>query len=342
MLDNGKRLEEPESRIEMNTEKLVSVVIPTRNRPEMLMRAVRSALNQTYPNLEVVVVIDGPDEQTVKTLESEADQRVRFIALSSSVGGGEARNTGARASHGQWIALLDDDDEWLPGKISAQMEAAQALNYGNVIISTKYVERSIDETRTFPMRMPDPGESLESYLCCPRGLRSGGEVLQTSTLMVPKDLLMRVPFILGLKRGQDFMWLIQASSLGDASFCVVSETLSIFNSKGFTDEQRVSSKPNWRSFYRCVRDNRLLFTPSAYAYCIAARVLTDAIKCNEPISVKLSLLGECIRNGSGSIKCLFLFLYVWLIPPNTRSRVGESLRTITKRGALRSSEVGTA
>jgi glycosyltransferase involved in cell wall biosynthesis len=332
----------PESRIEMIKDKLVSVVIPTRNRPEMLMRAVRSALNQTYQQIEVIVVIDGPDELTVQALQGEADKRVRFVALQSSVGGGEARNTGVRASLGEWIALLDDDDEWLPEKIDAQMEAAASLDNGNVIISTKYIERSIEETRIFPIRMPDAGESLESYLCCPRGLRSGGEVLQTSTLMAPKDLLIRVPFIVGLKRGQDFMWLIQASTLGGAGFHVVPESLSIFNSKGFTDDQRVSSNPNWRSFYQCVRDNRILFTPSAYAYCIAARILTDAIKCNEPFSIKLSLLGECIRNGSGSIKCLFVFLYVWLIPPNTRSRLGEGLRSITKRTTLRSSEAGTA
>lgn len=326
----------------MEKEKLVSVVIPTRNRPEMLMRAVRSALNQTYQEIEVIVVIDGPDANTVKTLEEETDRRVKFISLEASVGGGEARNTGVRASTGEWIALLDDDDEWLPGKIRGQMDAAAALEYGNVILSTKYMERSIEETRVFPMRMPDAGESLESYLCCPRGLRSGGEVLQTSTLMAPRDLLMRVPFVPGLKRGQDFMWLIQASSLGCASFHVVPAVLSIFNSDGFTDDKRVSSKPNWRSFYDCVRENRRLFTPSAYGYCIATRILTDAVKCDTPVSIKLRLLGECMRNGSGSMKCMFLFLYVWLIPPNTRNRLGEGLRAITKRATLRSSQVGTA
>src|ERR1700758_1632604 len=97
---------------------LVSAVIPTRNRPDLVCRAVRSALAQTYPNIEVIVVIDGPDPVSFASLEVLGDPRIRIIALKESVGGSEARNTGAREAKGSYIALLDDDDEWLPEKIA--------------------------------------------------------------------------------------------------------------------------------------------------------------------------------------------------------------------------------
>src|ERR1700756_3334933 len=113
---------------------LVTAVIPTRNRPELVCRAVRSALNQTYPNLEVVVVVDGPDPATVAALEELRHPRVRISALSENVGGSEARNIGAREARGEWVALLDDDDEWLPEKLEKQIQSILSSN-GSILFS---------------------------------------------------------------------------------------------------------------------------------------------------------------------------------------------------------------
>lgn len=105
---------------------LISAVIPTRDRPELLLRATRSALAQTYKNLEVVVVIDGWSAATSKALESIVDKRLRVVTLNQSVGGGAARNEGVQHAKGDWIAFLDDDDEWLPEKLVKQ--AAEGVN----------------------------------------------------------------------------------------------------------------------------------------------------------------------------------------------------------------------
>src|SRR5271156_4184413 len=103
-------------RSDMTDTPLISVVIPTRNRPELLIRAVRSALIQTYDSIEVVVVIDGRDQASVEALSEVSDARLRFIELEQSGGGNPARNIGVSAAKGNWVALLDDDDEWLPDK----------------------------------------------------------------------------------------------------------------------------------------------------------------------------------------------------------------------------------
>lgn len=100
-------------------ERLVSVIIPTRNRPQLLATAVASALNQTYRNIEIIVVDDGSDTPLNLDL---SDDRVRIIRNEKSVGGAAARNIGLRAARGEFLGLLDDDDYYYAHKIACQLD----------------------------------------------------------------------------------------------------------------------------------------------------------------------------------------------------------------------------
>jgi glycosyltransferase involved in cell wall biosynthesis len=100
---------------------LVSVVIPTYNRAHILRTAVDSALNQTYPHIEVVVVDDGSVDDT-RDLVATMDPRVRYFKQANG-GVAAARNHGMLEARGEFIAFLDSDDEWLPWKITAQVGA---------------------------------------------------------------------------------------------------------------------------------------------------------------------------------------------------------------------------
>src|ERR1044071_7690025 len=95
----------------------VSVVIPTLRRPALVTRAVGSVLAQTIENIEVIVVVDGPDEDTRSALAAITDPRLRVIQLSTQGGAPHARNSGVAEARARWTALLDDDDEWLPRKL---------------------------------------------------------------------------------------------------------------------------------------------------------------------------------------------------------------------------------
>lgn len=102
---------------------LVSVVIPTFNRADILAKAVDSARQQTYQNLEIIVVSDGSTDQTdqvVQQLQQE-DRRIRYLSYSPGKGGNFARNHGARHAKGEIIAFLDDDDTWHEQKIDKQL-----------------------------------------------------------------------------------------------------------------------------------------------------------------------------------------------------------------------------
>src|ERR1700761_8993743 len=125
----------------MSMNRKVSAVIPTRNRPALVCRAVQSVLRQTHQDIEAVIVIDGPDAESKAALEALGDPRVRVVALAENVGGSEARNVGAREAHGEWIALLDDDDEWLPDKIEKQIALAETLRGPRIMVACKYVDR---------------------------------------------------------------------------------------------------------------------------------------------------------------------------------------------------------
>jgi len=101
----------------------VSVVIATHNRHEICARAVASALAQQPAPREVIVCDDGSRDETRErfTAWAQDEPRLRYLRRPDSAGGpGPARNLGIAAASGRWLAFLDDDDEWLAGKLAAQ------------------------------------------------------------------------------------------------------------------------------------------------------------------------------------------------------------------------------
>jgi glycosyltransferase involved in cell wall biosynthesis len=135
---------------------LVSVVTPTRFRPQLVCRAVRSALAQTFVDLEVVVVIDGRDPEARAALEAIQDPRLRVVALEQNAGGSEARNIGVREARGKWKALLDDDDEWYPAKIEKQFALAETLPGKRVVVACQYYDTQGETQLLRPRRFPKP------------------------------------------------------------------------------------------------------------------------------------------------------------------------------------------
>src|SRR5437773_12542953 len=99
---------------------LVSVVVPTRNRPRMLATCLRARLAQVDVDCEVIVVDDGSSPP----VSARTDAHVKLIRHATPQGASAARNSGIAASRGEWVAFCDDDDLWAPDKLSAQLDAA--------------------------------------------------------------------------------------------------------------------------------------------------------------------------------------------------------------------------
>lgn len=110
------------------TNPLVSVVLPTHNRADLLGYAIRSVLDQTERNIELIVVDDASTDDTLVILNQFAkiDSRIKLLRNPESLGGGGARNVGIAASAGEWVAFLDDDDAWMENKLRMQLEKLAA------------------------------------------------------------------------------------------------------------------------------------------------------------------------------------------------------------------------
>jgi glycosyltransferase involved in cell wall biosynthesis len=115
---------------------LVTVLIPTYNRAYCLGRAIDSALAQTYPHVEVVVVDDGSTDSTPDLVRTAygSDPRVRYLPKKNG-GVSSARNHGLRAARGDYVAFLDSDDVWKPWKLQAQVASLERLPAAGMIWS---------------------------------------------------------------------------------------------------------------------------------------------------------------------------------------------------------------
>jgi glycosyltransferase involved in cell wall biosynthesis len=100
----------------------VSVIVPTHDRHDLVGRAIRSVLCQTYRSWELIIVNDGSTDRTAEVLSSYGDDpRIRVMHLDPARGGAAARNVGLDLATGELIAFLDDDDVWLPTKLEKQV-----------------------------------------------------------------------------------------------------------------------------------------------------------------------------------------------------------------------------
>lgn len=258
---------------------MISVAIPTRERPELLRRALASAFAQTYRQIEVVVVVDGPDEPTEELLRGVDDPRLRWMVSRESVGGSEARNQAVRAAKGQWVAFLDDDDEWLPAKLERQL-ALLATVEGPAVASCRIITRTPRADFVGPDRAPRPTEHLSEYLFRPRRPFARGARLQTSALVVSRELALQVEWDPSVKRFQDFDWLLRVSAAG-ARIVIVPEALSVWRHLERRSSVGDRHAKDWRQALDWIDERRQLVTPRAYARWVLARTSALALASDD-------------------------------------------------------------
>lgn len=113
---------------------IISVVIPSYNRGHCLKKCLESVLNQTFQDIEVIVVDDASTDETNALIMALSDPRIRYIAHEVNRGGAAARNTGIKAAQGEFVAFLDSDDTWVPQKLEKQLALLneKGLEYGYV------------------------------------------------------------------------------------------------------------------------------------------------------------------------------------------------------------------
>lgn len=140
---------------------LVSVVVPTHNRPAFLRKTIQSILDQTYPNLEIIIVSNGMSHDNKNVVKEFKDPRLIYADQENSGGPASPRNNGIRLSNGKYIAFCDDDDLWMPDKIEKQVAVLEEnTEYG--LCYTKMLR--FDETREWSNPHEEGPATFESLL----------------------------------------------------------------------------------------------------------------------------------------------------------------------------------
>lgn len=315
---------------------IVSVIIPTLNRHKLVRTAVKSALSQTFESIEVIVVVDGPDRATVSELARIIDRRLRVIELPTNIGASGARNTGIQAARGNWIAFLDDDDQWLPLKLERQLEVAHQSTYTSPIISSRFLAHTAKGEFIWPRRLPAPSESIGDYLFIRNSLFLGETFVVTPTILVRKELLAQISFDQNLPRHEDWDWLIRVSALAGVGLEFVPEPMAIVNIVTNQNRQSLSNINNWKYSLDWIRSVRHLVTPTAYAACVTTVVSSQAA-INRDWQAFIPLLLDIFKFGKPRPIDLFLYIFMWLIPQELRQKL-RSLLTNKNIDKVQSSE----
>lgn len=296
----------------------VSVVIPTYKRPEALIRAVRSALNQTFNDLEVIVVAEQDDPASVTAVASLGDARVRHVVNAERGGPGRARDAGLATSAGHWIAFLDDDDTWLPTKLEKQIAAAR--DDSNVILMTLSTVVTAAGSSVQPAAVYSGDEPIDEWLFGRRSWLKGGQsMLQTSSLMLPRALFDKLSF--GSSRHEEWELAIRAVKQHGYKLVTVAEPLVVYYSGNTYD---------WRKSVPWIESMKDVLTARAFSgFCLT--VATKGLTPPDRNRAFLTFLRLGVRHGEPTARQLFAFALIWLLPDSVRHRIRAALRGERRR-----------
>jgi glycosyltransferase involved in cell wall biosynthesis len=300
---------------------LVSVVVPTLDRPKLLLRAIDSVLRQTHQEIELIVVVDRPDPGTISAVRSRDDPRLQLLVTPHPLTAAGARNAGADHATGEWVAFLDDDDEWLPNKLERQIAFAS----GRAPALVSCLNRVVTSTATFvwPQVIYDNSGPIDEYLFNRRSPFRACSFIQTSSFLLPHRLFDKVRFNVESAH-DDWEFVLRLSKQAGARIETVPEVLVVL----YFEEERPSYTSrtwSWSRSLKWLNSMQPIITPRAYSgFCLGAagsRAAQEGAYTAFP-----ELLHRAFRNGSPSPWDVLPFLAYWLIPQGFQRQLRGLLR----------------
>jgi len=206
---------------------LVSIIIPTKNRESTTLRALNSCLNQTYKNIEIVIVDDGSalgrrPESWLHNVDLK-NHNVKIVQIENSMGGGYARNVGVDVCSGEFVTFLDSDDIYLTKTIEKQVSKHLAYNgdiitYGQALRAIYRGNEPYSELEVVPLSAMSDELSVGTYLFLQNGR------IFTPTLFMRRRVFDNIKFDHRLKRHQDYGFVLKAEAL-NYQFVFIDEIL---------------------------------------------------------------------------------------------------------------------
>jgi len=183
-----------------NENTMISVIIPTYNRANLIRRSINSILKQTYQNLEVIVVDDGSTDNTPLEIKRIQDNRIKYIKLIENKGGSNARNIGIKKARGKYISFQDSDDLYYPNKLEKQIQ--------NIIIKKSNLDFcKIKAIYNSSLSLFYPNKRQEKSILKGKifdELVSKGNFISTQAILVQKNFMRKFFFDTNMPRLQDY------------------------------------------------------------------------------------------------------------------------------------------
>lgn len=288
-------------------DELVSIIIPTYHRVPELLVAVQSAVGQTYPNVEVVVVSDGPDAEARAAL-TDFHPKVHYCELEVNSGPAEARNRGVQMSRGNWLTFLDDDDSMLPEKIERQMQLA-AIHSRKTMISCRTIYRHDGKDDVWPQRPIQPNEDVADYVLVRPSLLARPGVLPVQSLLIHRSLIAAVPFS-SHRDHEDWAWLLEVWHKAGARVAFVWKPLVIYNIA--TQSISRSRRANWRDSLAWAERYQQWLSKDAYNSFLSTKIAWKAKRAGDWRGLR-QVTGLVLRNQPRLLDILFV-IGVGLLP----------------------------
>ena len=176
---------------------MISVVLPTYNRGPLLMRAVSSVLNQTYSDIELLIVDDGSSDCTRDVVSKIDDPRVKYLYQDVNRGACAVRNIGVNAARGEYIAFQDSDDVWYPEKLEQQLAYLQETQSDVVFCAFFRYQDGEKEGAQFPAERVKSGRIRYETLLAKN-------LISTQTILGKRECFLAEPFNEQFPRLQDW------------------------------------------------------------------------------------------------------------------------------------------
>ena len=190
----------------MNNTDLISVIIPTYNRAHVIKRSVQSVLNQTYKNLELIIVDDGSTDNTKEIIDSINDKRIVYVKQENQ-GASAARNKGIDLAKGKYIAFQDSDDVWHLDKLEKQINALKQNN-ADVVFCKKFINGNLRKRKI--------AQWFKNGFLQKDELPIG---IGTQTLLLKKDIMINNKFNTAIQCIEDFEILVRLKK-NYSFFCI--------------------------------------------------------------------------------------------------------------------------
>ena len=254
--------------ISHNNSPLVSIVITTHNRPTLLKRAIDSAVGQTYPNTEIIVVDDASEKETQTVCDQYKNIKYYYIPKEESKGGNYARNLGIKASSGKYISLLDDDDYWKSEKVEKQVNALESNPQCGLCYTDYYREELCPDDSTIlhenKINRLFQGDMHAKIWAC--------VLITTSKFIVRRDLLIQVGlFDEELRFWQDFELLVRLAQV--SAFINCCETLTIIRDDHQEKGRLTNNYYDWLKAIKFInKKHKVLYSNAPIKYRIVYKI----------------------------------------------------------------------